>query len=276
MLFEVRRASPALCGVVRQHQLMRFHFEPGSVVPAKPYWPRPAAALAFYLRAPEVVSAPGQAGVKKPRAVFIGQPTVVTLRQVGHDFAVYQIELQPGVLHRLTGLSMQDLMDRWVDAEAVLPVSFRALIRQLEDLADGDADTIIATAEAWLWSLWSHGARHDHAADLGARWLIANPGLSVDSLADRLALSARQLRRAFIHRIGGSPKLLARVARFDTLVRLKNRAPHEDWLTAALEAGYYDHQHLRRDFLQFTQTSPTEFMALERTAPERSFGLRET
>lgn len=275
MIFETRRASPALRGFVRQHQLIRLHFASGSTVPVKPYWPRPAPALAFYLRAPEVVSAPGHPAVKKPRAVFIGQPSIVTWRQGGHDFAVYQIELQPGALHRLTGLSMQELMDGWVDAEAVLPVSFRALIRQLEDLADSDADSLIAAAESWLWSYWSHGARDDHAADLGARWLIANPGLSIDRLADRLALSARQMRRSFVERVGGSPKLLARVARFDTLVRIKNRAPGQDWLTAALAAGYYDHQHLRRDFHQFTSASPTEFMALEQTAPERSFGLRE-
>lgn len=273
--FETRRPSAALRGVVRQHQLIRLHFASGSAVPAKPYWPRPAAALAFYLRAPEVVSAPGLAAVRKPRAVLIGQPSVVTWRQGGHDFAVYQIELQPGALHRLTGLSMQDLMDGWVDAEAVLPVSFRVLIRRLEDLADDDVDIIIAAAEAWLWSVWSLGARDDHAADLAARWLIADPGLSIDRLADRLALSARQMRRSFVHRVGGSPKLLARIARFDNLVRLRNRTPEEDWLTAALAAGYYDHQHLRRDFRQFTLAGPNEFLALEQAAPERRFGLRE-
>ncbi|WP_430419566.1 helix-turn-helix domain-containing protein [Phenylobacterium sp.] len=272
---EFRLPSPWLRDIVRQHQVIRLNFAPGDPVPPKPYWPRPAAAPAFYLRSPETVRAAGAAAVTKPRAVLIGQPTVVTWRQGGHDFAVYQIEFQPGALHRLTGILAQDLTDGWIDAEAVLPASFRALVRQLEDLADGDAEAMIAAAEAWLWAAWSRVGREARAVDLAARWLIDDPGIGIDRVAGRLSLSARHVRRVFPERIGVSPKLLARVARFDSLVRARNRAPEEDWLTAAVWAGYYDYQHLRRDFHQFTLLGPTEFLAMEQAAPERGFGLRE-
>lgn len=273
---ETRPSSPVLREIVRQHQFVRLRFSPHVVVPPKPYWPRPAVALAFYLRSPEAVRAPGGVARTKPRAVLIGQPGVVTWRQGGTDFAVYQIELQPGALHRLTGLGLQGLTDDWVDAEAVLPVSFRRLVDRLEDLADGEVEPMIAAAEAWLLAAWTGVARQDTAADMAARRLIANPAASIDRVAEHFGLGGRHLRRTFALRIGVSPKFLARVSRFDALVRRRNRLPHEDWLTAALAAGYYDHQHVRRDFQQFTQLSPTAFLAMEQAAPERGFGLLET
>lgn len=268
--------SPPLREVVRQHQFVRLHFPQQVLVPEKPYWPRPAAAIAFYLRAPETVRSADGLLATKPRAVLIGQPSIVTWRQGGADFAVYQVELQPGALHRLTGLSLQPLTDGWVDAEAVLPPSFRRLVNELEDLADGDAAPMIAAAEAWLVSALERVGRVDLVTDIAARRLIANPAANIDRVAERFGLSPRHLRRTFALRVGVSPKLLARIARFDMLVRLRNRAPQEDWLTAALAAGYYDHQHLRRDFREFTGAGPKAFLAMEQSAPERQFGLRET
>jgi AraC-like DNA-binding protein len=46
-------------------------------------------------------------------------------------------------------------------------------------------------------------------------------------------------------------------------------------LGLALDAGYHDHQHLARDFKQFTLATPSEFLALEGHSPERSFGFSE-
>lgn len=273
---ETHAPGAGLEDVVRQHQLVRLHFAADVIVPEKPYWPRPAAALAFYLRAPEIIRAPGAAPAAKPRAVIVGQPSVVTWRRGGPDFAVYQIELQPGALHRLTGLHLKDLTDGWVDAEAVLPVTFGGLVRQLEDLADGPAAPMIAAAESWLRAALPPNRREDVAADGAARWLMSRPLADIDDVALRCGLSTRQMRRLFDTRVGVSPKLFARVARFDGLIRLRNRSPDDDWLTAALAAGYYDHQHLRRDFRQFTLLGPRAFLALEQSAPERAFGLRET
>lgn len=57
--------------------------------------------------------------------------------------------------------------------------------------------------------------------------------------------------------------------------RAANRGGPEHWLGLALDAGYHDHQHLARDFRQFTLATPSEFLTLEWRAPERWFGFRE-
>ena len=273
--FSFRKPNPALRGVIRQHQIIRLQFRPGSLVPVKTYWPRPAASLAFYMRDRERIWTPHSREARtKPRAVIIGQPTFVTYRQVGADYSVYQIEFEPGALTRLLGLPLTALTDDYCDAEAVFPKDFRHLIERIGEATEGEA--MIAAAEAYLLRLTNRRPHAMRAADHAAMLLLSQPNASLDDLASSVGLSTRQMRRDFGQRMGVSPKLFSRISRFDSLIRLRNRVPELDWLEAALWAGYYDHQHLRRDFRIFAGTSPTAFAAAEHRAPEREFGFRET
>lgn len=274
-VFQFLPPTPALRGWVRQHQVIRLRFDAGTPVPVKPYWPRPAAALAFYLRdAEQVAIAPGAPAQRKPRAALIGQPTVATLRQGGLDFSVYQIEFEPGALYRLTGLPLDELTDAWVDAEQVFPPVFRALVDRLAQHDDPAA--LIALAEAWLLPQTLAPRRAAAAADRIAGLLLADAGgAGLETLALTHGLDVRQLRRQFAARTGVNPRLFGRVARFDRLVRLANLSPQARWLDLALDAGYHDHQHLARDFREFTGMAPSAFRALELQAPERRFGFQE-
>lgn len=272
-VFHFAPPHPALVGWVRQHQVIRLRFDRSQPVPVKPYWPRPAAALAFYLRDAELIShAPHAIQRRKPRAAVIGQPTVVTLRQGGADFSVYQIEFEPGALHRLIGVPLDRLTDDWVDAEDLFPAAFRRLVETLAQ--QEDPKRLIEHAEAWLRHL-VEDARKPTAADAIALHLLQGAKTGLDALALAHGLDVRQLRRQFLARTGVSPRTFGRVARFDRLIRLANLAPQARWLDLALDAGYHDHQHLARDFREFTLMSPTEFRALELQAPERQFGFRE-
>lgn len=273
-VFHFLAPSAPLRGWVRQHQVIRLRFAPGEAVPVKPYWPRPAAALAFYPRDRERVGAgrdgPGQL---KPRTALIGQPTVLTMRQGGADFWVYQIEFEPGALHRLTGLALDTLSDGFVDGEGLWSADFRALADRIEDLEDPLAQ--IAAAEGHLLARVAGCRRPARPSDRIAQLLLRGTGHDLDTLARQHGLDTRQLRRQFGARMGVGPKLFGRIARFDRLVRAANRGGPEHWLGLALDAGYHDHQHLARDFRQFTRATPSEFLALEWRAPERQFGFRE-
>ena len=163
------------------------------------------------------------ATTRKARAALIGQPSQVTLRQGGCDFSVYQIEFEPGALYRLTGLPLDQLVDTWVDAEAVFPPPFSGLVDQLQAL---DAPLPqIAAAEAWLLHRIARVRQAARPADaLAARLVVEGPA-RIDALAREHGLDTRQLRRQFVQRVGVSPKLLARIARFDHVIRLANAAP---------------------------------------------------
>lgn len=273
-LFRTLQPGEALRGWVRHHQIIRFRFSGANGAPIKPYWPRPACALAFYPRDPEIlVGAHGAGSVVKPRACLIGQPTVLTHRQGGTDFCVYQIEFEPGALHRLMGGgSLATLTDETLDAEAVFP----DLTRVADQIAEArTCEGMVAIAEAWLTRKIDGRRRGADAADWAATRLVAGEARSLDRLAQRAGLTPRALHRTFRERVGVSPKLFARIARLDRMIRARNAAPDSDWLSLAIDAGYYDHQHMARDFRELCLSSPTAFYAVERAAPERVFGLAE-
>jgi transcriptional regulator GlxA family with amidase domain len=96
-------------------------------------------------------------------------------------------------------------------------------------------------------------------------------GASLDHLAAEACLSPRQFERNFVARVGLSPKLFARIARFDQAFRLKEKLPDLDWLAVAVQCGYYDYRHLVRDFREFAGVTPPQLLAAE-TAHARVAG----
>lgn len=274
-VFLFKEPSPALRHLIRCHQVIRLHFGSHDTVPAKPYWPRPAISLAFYPRDPEqVIAAGATAASRKPRSAVIGQPTILTTRQGGHDFSVYQIEFQPGALHRLTGLAVNRLTDLYIDAEAIFPRGFRTLVEAITETEN--PREMIVLAERYLLSI-DNAAPQSRFEQIGwaSRQLLSGNPVDIAAIANSVGMTSRHLHRLFLDHVGVGPRLFARIARFDKAVRLLNARPEEGVWTAAIDTGYYDHPHIARDFREFTGLSPTQFMAVERAAPERSFGQVE-
>lgn len=81
-----------------------------------------------------------------------------------------------------------------------------------------------------------------------------NGVVNVKELAYQAGLSARQLERRFLDYVGMSPKLFARVVRYN---QVRQALAHGESLNANLAArlGYTDQSHLWHDFRAFTATS---------------------
>jgi AraC-like DNA-binding protein len=103
--------------------------------------------------------------------------------------------------------------------------------------------------EAWAWL-----ARHRGAGTL-------------NGLAQQVALSPRRLTTLFRAETGLSPKQAARLMRFEhaktTVVRALTAGAPPNLAQIAADCGYYDHSHLVRDFRQYTDVSPTAWLAEE-------------
>ena len=85
--------------------------------------------------------------------------------------------------------------------------------------------------------------------------------------------SHKHLITRFRQQIGLTPKVAARLVRFDGVWRhLDQRAsasgPSWSWSRVAAEAGYADQAHLIRDFRRFTGTTPTGFPVKSVQGPE--------
>jgi transcriptional regulator GlxA family with amidase domain len=84
--------------------------------------------------------------------------------------------------------------------------------------------------------------------------------IALEQLATTLGCSSRHLQRLFSARVGISPKLLARIRRFQRVFSAWRDDPRSLSRVAA-ECGYFDQPHLIRDFRDFAGQAPAAFLA---------------
>ncbi len=87
--------------------------------------------------------------------------------------------------------------------------------------------------------------------------------ISVKEVAQKEAVSEKQLTRIFYERTGVNTKVFARIIRFQNILRIINNRPDTSLVDIALQNGYYDQPHLIHDFKCFCGKTPTEYMLEE-------------
>ncbi|WP_266203089.1 helix-turn-helix transcriptional regulator [Pontibacter kalidii] len=88
----------------------------------------------------------------------------------------------------------------------------------------------------------------------------SNGQISIKKLAERKAISIRQLERKFRTHIGITPKEYANIVRFQhALTLIKNSDKKRSLLDIAFACGYYDHAHLTNEIKRNTGLSPSQF-----------------
>jgi AraC-like DNA-binding protein len=83
--------------------------------------------------------------------------------------------------------------------------------------------------------------------------------LQVNDIAERYAISPRQLERKFKQQIGVSPQTFINVLRNRAALAAIKKRNNCSLLKIALEYGYYDHAHLSKEIKRFTGAAPSQF-----------------
>jgi AraC-like DNA-binding protein len=83
---------------------------------------------------------------------------------------------------------------------------------------------------------------------------------SIAMLSEHVGLSARRFTRLFTLEVGLTPKLYARVQRFQRVLECM-QSPARDWAVVAQDCGYFDQSHLIRDCRSLSGFTPTELAA---------------
>lgn len=253
---------------------MHFVFPSGSRIPPKPYAPRPETSLYFFPRDPEDIAYAGRAKTRRAGASIYGQHTTLNKRYVGQDFLAVIVHFQPGVLHRLTGVPLDKLTNTDIAADQLLSKEVNTVNDFLADC--NSYQEMLRTVECFLTKLLRQCKRDADRIDRATTYLLQHrQNISLDWLARETCLSPRQFERKFKERNGVPASLLARIKRFNESTRIKNANTKMDWLTVSLHAGYFDYQHMVKDYREFTGETPSVFSDLESRAPERNFGLAE-
>ena len=172
---------------------------------------------------------------------------------------------------RLTGIASVELTNQYLDAGHIFSKDIRFVLEQLQQA--GSYSEMILIADRFVSTLVHNARKNAHLVDSVSRAMIGDDYRSVDWLAKQSCLSTRQFTRKFTERTGVNPKTYARIIRFSKACNIRNAYPQLDWLRIAVECGYFDYQHLVKDYKDFANATPNNFFSEERRAPGRVLGL---
>lgn len=264
--------DPALREFIQWYRICHFDFDGFDTIPVKAWAPKPETVLHFFLRDFWAVQKPCEEKCIHPPIVLIGQRTFLVNQFTGRSFINVQIVFQPTALFRLTGIPGQELTDQHLDATLIFGKEIQFTLEQLQHAKS--YDKMLDTIERFSFELIRRSKKNRLPLDVVTGQMINSGGnVSLDRLADGSCLSSKQFERNFYQSVGVNPKTYTRIIRFNRAFNLRNGYPDQDWLGIAIECGYYDYQHLVKDYKEFTGMTPNEFHILESISPESLLGL---
>lgn len=172
------------------------------------------------------------------------------------SFAVF---FQPAGWSQLFRVPMCEITNRIHDATSVHGPCMRALWNRLGE--EPSFERRVAIVEEFLLERVDRAIAQDRIA-MAATYLFQRHGaVSIARLSHRDSLSLRQFERLFRRETGASPKVFARVARFQAALDAKLASPERTWLDIAHGFGYFDQMHMVHDFESLGLNTPTHLLA---------------
>ena len=182
---------------------------------------------------------------------------------------VIGVHFRPGGAFPFLGISPSEIVDTHVSMNDLWGSSGRNLREQLLEVSSPAAQ--LAWLEALLL-LRLKRARAGHPGVRAAVNMLRGDGSSgrVSEIARVLGISHRRFVEVFEREVGLTPKLCARLQRFHRVKRLlAARGQPPCWATFALEIGYCDQSHMIREFVEFSEITPSVY--LRRSSVETTF-----
>jgi AraC-like DNA-binding protein len=271
-VFEFVQPHSALREYVRLFHVFRLDM-PGNIdtAPAKSVWPSRYCWVSFSpLDNSRIESRLTGAVTAEARTAVIGHSTrVEKKRYAGPHWFRFQVQLQPGALYRLTGIPQLELTNTAIDAEAMMPVGTRRVNERLAEARS--IEDMTAAVESYLIAWIARCTRRLRPIDRALDRMARDPSFRLDSAASLACLSTKQFYRSFVERMGVSPRTYLRIVRLTRVFNHKETQAHLTWLEIAQASGYYDYQHMAREFRLLTGQLPGDAFASERRSPERRF-----
>lgn len=167
-----------------------------------------------------------------------------------------QFDLEPPAARALLGVPAGELAHRTVALEDLLGVDAARLAERLH--AAPDAKGRFAVLDEVLLRGVAR-ARKPARPDVERAWALlrATGGrIRVEALARELGCTRRHLARRFAEDVGVSPKVAARIMRFEAA---RGRLGSVSLARLAAEHGFADQAHLTREFRALAGAPPTAF-----------------
>jgi len=179
----------------------------------------------------------------------------------------FAVLFQPSALGLLFALPAQGFTDHDFDAQQVFGAVIARLQERLADCRTFEDRISVANQFFLQRALAAHPPGGISAA--ANDFIRGAGGASIPAMAERAGLGLRQFERRFVQQVGVSPKLFARMARFEAALDRMGRSPRGSWTEVAHRFGYYDQMHMVHDFSRFTGETPTRTLQHFKAAFER-------
>ena len=170
------------------------------------------------------------------------------------------IRFRPGGAYALFGFPMSELADEVIELELIRRLRFAELRERLLQAVSTAARFRVVEATL-LESLDFARSAHPAVAHLADRIRAWDGAVRISELVEQVALSHKRLMQLFQRDVGMTPKALAQIYRFQSVLRRIAPERTPDWSSIAAECGYYDQPHLVHEFRRLSGLTPNEYLA---------------
>lgn len=181
-----------------------------------------------------------------------------TIASTATETGTIGIELTPKGLYHFFHLNMHEITNQMVSFDEIFGLQGTRLQTMLGEMEDPQAK--IALLQTALTRFLQHNEKDyallDHALDLieGMHGMM-----KIQELEAHLGYTRRYLDLLFKEHIGVSPKLLARIMRFQMVYQSWTQEISPTFLRNQWPAYYYDQSHFIKEFKHFTGFSPQHY-----------------
>lgn len=188
-----------------------------------------------------------------PSLFLYGTKTQYAHMQVKGPFLDVGVSFHPGVLASLLPLTVSDLTNRYIDLNDLVHTH---LGEQLQQAATFEQKEHI------LEGFFLQQLKRNELPDKKTEYAIhlLQQGQTLPQVRSALNISERSLERYFKHHIGVTPKMYARIYRFQSALELIRQSNFGSLTAVAHLQQYFDQAHFIREFQQFAGASPKLFL----------------
>jgi AraC-like DNA-binding protein len=194
-----------------------------------------------------------------PGAVLVGAHSRYAVIDAKEQCAVLGVSFRPGGMWPFFDAAPDELHNAHVSLADLWGASGANLRERILAAPTPRAKLQLFAAELLERALRPLARRPE--IDFALRRLTLRPHeQAIAALSRDVGLNARRFTRLFTLQVGLTPKLYARIKRFELVVRRLNDGAI-DWTSVAQHCGYFDQSHLIRDCKSLSGFTPTELAA---------------
>lgn len=194
-----------------------------------------------------------------PKSFVYGQCIKLTQLNLTGNFSLIGIRFYPNALRSIYRFDTRELTDSCVDLNLLSKTDEVYLSENLAS-STSTSDKLNLLSQYLFSLIRKNNSRVDSITKFALSQIINSNGcMPMKDIQEKLKLSERSLERKFNQHVGISPKLYARVCRFQAALNQLKSNQYSKLSDIAFDNGFADQSHFIRTFKEFAGCSPFEF-----------------